>query len=317
MEKYDVLVVGELNVDLILDGLHQFPETGKEIIAPEMTLTLGSSSAILASNLSVLGNTVRFLGKIGKDAFGKKVMEDLQAKGVNTDSVIQSNTADTGITVALNYSEQRAMVTYPGAMEELSVEEITDQVLASARHLHVSSVFLQPRLKPGLPALFRRAKEQGLTTSLDPQWDPSERWDCDWSDLLPYVDLFMPNLQEAMHIAERNTPNECISALKPYANTLVIKNGEEGALIWDEGQLLVQKSFHNPSVVDAIGAGDSFNAGYIHRYIRQENAANCAAFGALCGAVNTTAQGGTGAFSSLEAFRETASKHFNYQIDDL
>lgn len=317
MEKYDVLVIGELNVDLILDGLHQFPETGKEIIAPEMTLTLGSSSAIFASNLSVLGNTVRFLGKIGKDAFGRKVMEDLEAKGVDTGSILQSDNADTGLTVALNYKEQRAMVTYPGAMEELSVEEITDQALDSARHLHVSSVFLQPRLKPGLPALFRRAKELGLTTSLDPQWDPSEHWDCNWPDLLPYVDLFMPNLQEVMHIAGRDTAGECIATLKSYAHTLVIKNGDEGALIWDNGQLLTQKSFHNPSVVDAIGAGDSFNAGYIHRYIRQENTASCAEFGALCGAVNTTAPGGTGAFSSLQAFQETASQHFNYKIDEL
>lgn len=317
MEKYDVLVIGELNMDLILDGLHQFPETGKEIIAPQMTLTLGSSSAIFASNLSVLGNAVRFLGKVGRDAFGKKVVEDLEAKGVDTGFVLQSDTADTGLTVALNYKEQRAMITYPGAMEELSAEDITDQVLASARHLHVSSVFLQPRLKPGLPELFRRAKTQGLTTSLDPQWDPSENWDCNWPDLLPHVDLFMPNLQEILHIAGKDTVEESIRALGPHGHTLVIKNGEEGALIWDKGQLLTQESFRNVSVVDAIGAGDSFNAGYIHRYIRQENAASCAVFGALCGAVNTTAPGGTGAFSSAEAFRETALQHFNYPTDEL
>jgi len=69
-KKFDVIVVGELNVDLILNSIDSFPEMGKEKIAKNMNLTLGSSSAIFASNLSSLGAQVGFIGKIGNDAFG-------------------------------------------------------------------------------------------------------------------------------------------------------------------------------------------------------------------------------------------------------
>ena len=72
-KKTDVLVVGELNVDLILDRLEKFPELGKEVIANHMLLTLGSSSAIFASNLSVLGSRVSFCGRVGRDSFADKI----------------------------------------------------------------------------------------------------------------------------------------------------------------------------------------------------------------------------------------------------
>ena len=65
-KQFDVIVVGELNVDLIMNQLHSFPETGKEKLAEKMLLTLGSSSAIFASNLAALGMKVSFVGKIGE-----------------------------------------------------------------------------------------------------------------------------------------------------------------------------------------------------------------------------------------------------------
>ena len=69
-KQFDVLVIGELNVDIILHNIDNFPEVGKEVLAQQMTLTLGSSSAIFASNISSLGASVAFLGKIGNDEFG-------------------------------------------------------------------------------------------------------------------------------------------------------------------------------------------------------------------------------------------------------
>src|ERR1700755_1221813 len=96
-KQFDVLVVGELNIDLILDGLQQFPETGKEILADKMVYTLGSSSAIFASSLSALGTLVNYCGCIGNDDFGKKIIGDLNVKGVSTADIIHSKTAATGI----------------------------------------------------------------------------------------------------------------------------------------------------------------------------------------------------------------------------
>ena len=117
---HDVLVVGELNVDIILNHIDGFPEVGKEILAKQMTVTLGSSSAIFASNLSSLGAKVAFLGKIGNDQFADLIETSLKKKGVETDFIIRSKEYQTGSTIVMNYDMDRANVTYPGAMDHLS-----------------------------------------------------------------------------------------------------------------------------------------------------------------------------------------------------
>jgi len=312
-KKFDVLVVGELNVDLILDHLEKFPEIGREIIAGQMLLTLGSSSAIFASNLSVLGSRVAFCGRVGRDNFGDKILHDLAAKGVDTSHIIHSDTSDTGITVVINAGEDRAMVTYPGAMNELSAGDITDEMLLEAAHLHVSSAFLQPKLKPSLAGLFKRARRLRLTTSLDPQWDPSEKWDLRLNEYLPYLDIFLPNIGELTNLVGRPSLEDCIAALDDTPGYIVVKQGNDGASLWYDHVLLSQPPFLNKDVVDAIGAGDSFNAGFIHQFLRGGTEKACLEFGALCGAVNTTAAGGTTAFKDHETFRRTALEKFNYR----
>jgi sugar/nucleoside kinase (ribokinase family) len=97
-----------------------------------------------------LGASVNYCGCIGNDDFGKKIINDLDAKGCHTNDIIRSKTA-TGITVVLNDAQNRAMVTYRRcAMNELREADITDEILMNANHMHVSSVFIQPALKPGL-----------------------------------------------------------------------------------------------------------------------------------------------------------------------
>jgi sugar/nucleoside kinase (ribokinase family) len=313
-KKFDVLVVGELNVDLILNGMEKFPEVGKEVLAQKMLLTLGSSSAIFASNLSVLGTRVAFCGCIGRDRFADKILADLTDKNVDCSFIIRSETADTGITVALSVQEDRAMITYPGAMNELKASFITDDMLLSARHLHVSSIFLQPALKPGLLALFSRARALGLSTSLDPQWDPAESWDCALKELLPFVSVFLPNIEELKNLTGQPSIEKALSSIKNIAEQVVVKNGNAGAMLWNHQEFLNQSSFLNQEVVDAIGAGDSFNAGYIHQFVRGEVPAVCLEFGALCGAINTTASGGTTAFADHETVEQIALTKFNFQL---
>ncbi len=312
----NILVAGELNVDLILNELDDFPQLGKEILANRMLLTLGSSSAIFACNLSVLGAPVSFCGCVGKDAFGAVVLKDLDAKGVDVTHVKKSDTTDTGITIAFSYKEDRAMVTVQGAMKELREHDITDSMLEHATHLHVSSIFLQPGLKPDITTLFNRAKRWGLTTSFDPQWDPAEKWDCAWEELLPYVDVFFPNLSELKQITQKNDLYEAIEVIKAYSNTIVVKNGHEGAIICTGDDMFIQPAFVNKNVADAIGAGDSFNAGFIHHFVQGKPLPACAEFGALCGAINTTQYGGTAAFSDYPGVKQTAFQQFNYTIHD-
>lgn len=312
-KPYDVLVVGELNIDLIMNRIDQFPVIGKEVLSNSMTFTLGSSSAIFACNLSTLGSRVSFAGRIGVDNFGDYIVNALRTRNVETANITRDKQEQTGATVVLNFGEDRAMVTYPGAMMRMTVENITNSMMLQCRHLHVSSVFLQAGIKNNINDLFQRAKALGLTTSLDPQWDPQEKWDLDFNTLLKYVDIFIPNEAELQAITKIQELKLAVKAL-PFENTLVVKCGSEGAYLWNSSESFFQPSFRNTKMVDSIGAGDSFDAGFVHYFLQGKPLKKCLEFAALTGAINTTHEGGTGAFESLDTVKKIAQSSFNYII---
>lgn len=309
-KEFDVLVVGELNVDLILDDIDGFPEVGKEKLANSLTNTLGSSSAIFASNLSSLGPKVSFIGKIGKDSFGQKVFESLDKMNVDTSFIIEDSALTTGVTVALNYGEERAMVTHQGAMKYLDIDDITNSQLKRAKHLHFSSYFLQPKIAKNIHVLMERAKDIGLTTSFDPQWDPSEKWEIQLEKILPYVDVFLPNESELKSLAGAPDWKDALKKINKIANVVVAKLGAKGSAFYKDGKIRVIEPFKNSKIVDAIGAGDSFNAGFISRFISGDTIEECARFGNFVGAFSTTASGGTEAFSDKDRMIRLVKEEF-------
>ena len=314
-EKFDILVVGELNVDLILDEIKSFPEIGTEIISDKMTLSLGSSSAILASNISVLGSKTAFAGMMGDDSFGQLILSSLSSKNVNTEFISVDKTQKTGASIALNYGEDRAMVTFPGAMKEYSLKDIPQEAFYSAKHLHLSSPFLQDNIKKDIIPLYKMAKEAGMTTSLDVQWDPENRWDIDFEKLLPLVDVFLPNQSELFAISKMSSVERGLKSLTGLSKTVVVKMGADGSALSENGKITFFKPFKNNNLKDAIGAGDSFNSGFLHAMIKGYDLASCMEMGNLMGAINTTARGGTGAFTSLDEVKERAKKFFNKDIN--
>ena len=137
MKPYDILAIGELNVDLILNNIDGEPEVGKEKFAGDMILTLGSSTAIFAANAAALGAKVGFVGMIGQDTLGNLIRESLEAKGVDTSMLIETDELSSGATIVLNYGEDRAMVTYQGAMAVMSFADIDKSVFEKCRHIHI------------------------------------------------------------------------------------------------------------------------------------------------------------------------------------
>ena len=313
MKKIDVTVIGELNVDFILNEIGSFPAIGKEIISKRMNLTLGSSSAIFSSNLSSLGAKVAFLGKIGKDVFGDMVLQTLRNNNVDINSIIQDDDLNTGATVVLNFGEDRAMVTHPGAMEYLSIDDIDWETIKQSGHLHLSSFFMQKALRNDVGWLFSQAKKEGLTTSFDPQWDPSEKWEIELEHILPSVDIFLPNEKELLHLTKKKSLQEGIDHIKGFAHIIVVKRGNMGSALFYNGKSIFQPSFFNPNVIDAIGAGDSFNAGFIYRFIQNQPLEICQKFGNLIGALSTTAAGGTAAFDDKQNILNNAKERFGYE----
>lgn len=312
--QFDVVVAGELNVDIILNEINKFPEMGKEVLARKMTITLGSSSAIFASNLSALGTNVAFTGTLARDSFGELMLTSLQRKKVNTDHIIFTDEKSTGATIALSFDEDRAMVTYPGAMSLFEMTHIPETLFHGGRHLHVSSIFLSTGLKKDIHKLFKKAKASGMTTSLDPQWDPEERWDIDFRQLLEVVDVFIPNESELRAMTGVTDIGKAVEQLRAKNNIFIVKSGRDGAFLWKGETFIHQPAFLNDNVVDTIGAGDSFGAGFIHKFIQEKPLKECLEFAALAGAISTTRAGGTTAFEDITEIKAIAESTFNYKF---
>lgn len=262
-----VLVVGELNVDMIVGGLDTLPKLAQEIIATELQMVPGSSSAICAAGLARLGAEVEFLGKVGDDYFGDLVTKELRELGVGTRHVVRDPTVRTGITISLTYAQDRALVTYLGSIAALRLADIQMSILKDHDHLHVGSYFLQRGLQPGLLALFELAHRSGLTISLDTGWDPEERWGGDkLLDLLALVDIFFPNEEEACAITQAKDAELALQELSQRARLVVVKQGARGAMALQDGEIVRSPGFQ-VDAVDTTGAGDSFDAGFLFSYV--------------------------------------------------
>jgi len=300
-----ILVIGELNVDLIVSGLGTLPALGQEIVAETLRTVLGSSSAICAAGLARLGATVDLLGQVGADYYGRFVTDELQRLGVGTQRIIRDDVVPTGVTISLTYPEDRALLTYLGAIALLRVEDIDTTILTEYCHLHVGSYFLQKGLQSGLPDLFRSAHRAGLTVSLDTGWDPDQRWgDGVLLALLEKVDLFLPNETESCAIAGVDDVTQAMRDLGKRARVVAVKRGPEGAMAIHEGQIAHSPGFQI-NAVDATGAGDSFDAGFIFAYlVERQPVAEALRFANACGALCATGYGGTAAQPTLRQVQE-------------
>jgi sugar/nucleoside kinase (ribokinase family) len=302
MSNVDIVIAGEINLDLILYGLPEQMPTERELLATNFAITLGSSSAILAHNLAALGSRVGFITKAGDDSFGTLAMERLRERGVDLSRVARGTKS--GVTFILPHESHRHILTYPGTISELRFEDLDLDYMSSASHFHMSSLFLQRDLLPRVPELFRRMKAAGLTTSLDTNDDPDDLWEGGLEGILPHVDILLPNQREAMKMARANDLETAISRLAEKVETVVVKMGARGAIAVQKkhGKRVTAPAIA-VTVVDPIGAGDSFDAGFLHQFVRGADLANCLAYGNMCGAFSTTASGGT------EAFRDDAGMH--------
>jgi len=288
-----VLVAGEINADLVFTGCNELPAFGREVLAECFRQGPGSSSMICAMGMAKLGDGVLFAGVAGQDSWGDYCVDALRGAGIDTHAVRRDATLRTGLTVALSAAHDRALVTYPGAITALRAEDIGDDLLSQAGHLHVSSYYLQQGLQSGLGALLARARVCGVTTSLDPGFDPVQQWGSALRELLPLLDVFLPNALEACAISGAATPQQALQAFANGVTRTVIKCGAEGAItLGDDGDVLAVPAIR-VDAVDSTGAGDSFDAGFLHAWRRGLSLRESLRWGAACGGLSTRGVGGT------------------------
>jgi sugar/nucleoside kinase (ribokinase family) len=302
--SYDVLVLGEINVDLIL-GAHEItPVFGQEILIEDATLTLGSSSVIFACGAARMGLRVGFVGVTGDDQFGRFMRQEMAVRGVDVSLVVVDPTLKTGITVSLSTPADRAMLTFLGATMALTPGQVDRGLFERTRHLHVSSYFLQTGLREGLPVLFEQARTQGLTVSLDTGWDPSEGWNGGLGETLAQVDVFLPNEVEARAITGEENVARALAALAIRVPTVAIKLGAEGAIA-RRGERVVRAAPPPVEVKDTTGAGDSFNAGFVSGYLMGWSLERTLRLACACGSLAARKPGGTNGQPTLAEALET------------
>jgi sugar/nucleoside kinase (ribokinase family) len=297
--RFDVVVVGELNPDLILSGdvVPEFEQTEK--LVDQAVLTIGSSSAIFACGAAKLGLRVAFIGRVGSDLFGQYMCHALDERGINIEGVIEDKLNPTGISVILSKGYDRAILTYPGTIPLLRYSDISMKIIQASRHLHVASYFIQEQLRPNLAELFDKAHSCGLTISLDTNYDPKGAWDGGVEKLLDKVDIFLPNQLECSAIAERANLGINLVDLAKKGKFLGVKMGAEGAVLFVGEQEFWTKEI-KVEVVDTVGAGDTFDAGFVYGYLAGWEPERILKFSNHCAGLSTRKAGGTAAQPTLE-----------------
>jgi ribokinase len=292
----DVAVVGDYCVDLILTG-NVRPCFGQvEQIVDDGSLEIGGSAAIFASQLAKLGARVKAVGLVGNDVFGRLVTEALSTAGADISDLRAHATLKTGIGVALSEPEDRAILTYMGTIDAMRPEELDESLLASCRHFHLSVYFLMKSMRSFWPSWFAMCRERGITTSLDTNWDPDNRWE-GVEELLSNVDVFLPNEREALAVSRETDVELAGERLAERGTMVVIKRGPDGATAYRGDQrwhLSPDRDSRIPKqVVDATGAGDNFNAGFLRGWLLGWQIPACLSLGHRCAIGSLEYPGGT------------------------
>jgi sugar/nucleoside kinase (ribokinase family) len=305
---FDVTIAGDINLDLILYGLDQNIPVEREVIANDFRMTLGGSAAIVAHNLAALGSSVGFIGKLGTDDLGEIALQRLNAIGVDTSRCIRnSGVTSTGVTVLLHHGATRHILTYLGTMAEMTSEDLDAEYLSDSKHFHISSFFLQKNLQHSLPQLCRNLRNRGLTISLDTNDDPEDRWGIEFAAMLPFVDILLPNEDEAKRMARNDNLHDALNWLTERVPVVVVKCGSKGALLKTRDRVLEIPPL-DVSPVDTIGAGDSFDAGFLSQYTKGYPLEACVSVGNAAAAFSTLRSGGTESFREREFMQSFFSK---------
>lgn len=279
-----IVSLGDAVVDLVAGGLDTLPAWGQDREVDHISPHRGGAGLNVAVNLATLGNPTALVAGVGNDAWGTFLREGLTEKGVDGGGV-RSLSAPTAVTMVLTGAQDRAFVSVYGATAAFRAEDIDAKVIAQAAHIHLSGYWQSRALATQLPSLCEAWKAQGITISLDVGYDATHQWQGGIRDLLPLVDIFFPNEEEACGITGESDWHQALVQLAKVVPWVAIKRGASGATLrW--GILEVSQPAYPANVVDTTGAGDAFNSGFLHGWLQgwspQKGLQYGCAMGALC-----------------------------------
>jgi sugar/nucleoside kinase (ribokinase family) len=290
----DVLVAGEIYIDLLLSGFNALPAPGREVFASRFSREIGGGTPITAAGLAKLGLRCGVFGVVGEDS-GDWVKRRLQAEGVDVTQVQLHPAEPTAITVVATTAHDRAFLSYQGAnfaFEEALLETIRNPDWKPPRHVHLAYA----PFPVNAIEICERLRHKGCTISLDVGWREDWLSHPEVMPILRQIDIFFPNLPEAQKLTGRNTPAEILKAFETEGvRGVALKLGSDGSAFFADESPIFAKSL-NVKPVDTTGAGDCFDAGFLQAWLAGENLETCLLQGNVCGALSTLAFGGIAGF---------------------
>lgn len=301
---FDVCCIGNLVADVIAKPVTELPESGKLGLVDSMSLHSGGCAMNTGNALGCLGIATAVLGKVGDDGFGSFLLNRLNSFGVDTAGVVIDSQVNTsGTMVMLSPDGERTFIHYIGANGEYSFDDVRFDIIASSKILHVAGYYLMPKLD-GYPTaqVLKKAQTMGAVTTLDTCWDAQGRWLSLVAPCLPFVDYFVPSLDEAKMITGLTDPEDIAGfLLDKGAKNIVLKLGEQGSYVRTaDGGFFIQP--FRVEALDATGAGDSFVAGFLAGLTKGWSIQDSARLGNAVGACCVT---GIGASSGIKGWEAT------------
>jgi sugar/nucleoside kinase (ribokinase family) len=306
----DIISSGLICADVVVKPVKSLPRLGTAQAVDSVELRCGGCGLNTAIVLHRLGVSVGIAGKVGLDAFGDFLVKEVAGHGIDVRGVVRDADVHTTSAVAMvSPSGERSFLYSPGSSsEKWSPQDVDSSLLASAKILHVGGIMKLRNTQSG--TLLKRAKEMGLITSLDTDWDASGKWLELVEACLPHTDLFLPNLDEAAFISGKKAPNEMAEFFFARGvQTFALKMGEKGCYVRTVNDEFVAPGY-KVDVVDTTGAGDAFVGGFLAGYHKGWDLKKCAQLANACGALCTTKIGATDGVRDLEgtiAFMRAAS----------
>jgi sugar/nucleoside kinase (ribokinase family) len=303
IESPEVLCAGIIVADHVCTPISHLPDAGELVMADGMLLTIGGCAANAAVDLARMGVRVAISGRVGDDVFGRIVVDLLRQAGVDTSAVEISARADTSQTLIVNVQGQdRRFIHTFGANREFSPADIPAKLVAGCKILYVGGYLAMPGLKQEeLVPVFRAVRDSGIKVVLDIVVPGPGEYVSQLDQLLPHVDVFLPNNHEgALITGERDPLRQAEAFQRMGAATAIVTMGEGGAVLVQQGLRLRVGVFPVP-YVDGSGGGDAFDAGYIFGLLHGLDPEDCLRYASALGASCVRAVGTTpGVFTRPE-----------------
>ena len=304
-----VACVGIMVADVIVETVTEYP--GKGVLLPVNSITMhnGGNAMTAAINLNTLGTDSSVVGAVGNDVFGRYLIDRLDEQGVDTKGVSVKNDVQTSASVLMiDQSGERSFFHCYGSNAAFTYDDINFDIIDKNDMVFVTGSFLMDTFDGEETMRFlKKCKEKGKTTFLDVCWDASGKWGEVLDICMPYMDYFMPSIDEAVNIAGKEDLDEIADVfMSKGVKNVVIKVGSKGAYLRLEGEEKgkLYPAYKGITAVDTTGAGDSFCSGFLAEFARGGSPEECVKFANATGAHCVMAKGATDGMKSYDEVKK-------------